>query len=49
MRVTRVGQDEYEQEDLGGVQLVPLIGAQGVRRVNLENGSDAQGAARPAH
>jgi protein-L-isoaspartate(D-aspartate) O-methyltransferase len=29
MRVTRVGQDEYEQKDLGGVQFVPLIGAQG--------------------
>ena len=29
VRVTRTGQNEYKQEDLGGVQFVPLIGAEG--------------------
>jgi len=29
VRVTRTGRNEYEEEDLGGVQFVPLIGAQG--------------------
>jgi protein-L-isoaspartate(D-aspartate) O-methyltransferase len=29
VRVTRVGENEYRQEDLGAVQFVPLIGAQG--------------------
>ena len=29
VRVTRVGESEYREEDLGGVQFVPLIGAQG--------------------
>ena len=29
MRVTRTGQTQYREEELGGVQFVPLIGAQG--------------------
>lgn len=29
VRVTRTGQNEYKQDELGGVQFVPLIGAQG--------------------
>jgi protein-L-isoaspartate(D-aspartate) O-methyltransferase len=29
VRVTRIGQNEYRQEELGAVQFVPLIGAQG--------------------
>ena len=29
VRVTRTGQNEYQQDELGGVQFVPLIGAQG--------------------
>jgi protein-L-isoaspartate(D-aspartate) O-methyltransferase len=29
MRVTRTGQDQFDDEDLGAVQFVPLIGAQG--------------------
>jgi protein-L-isoaspartate(D-aspartate) O-methyltransferase len=29
MRVTRTGQDQFDDEDLGPVQFVPLIGAQG--------------------
>ena len=29
VRVTRISQHEYRQEELGGVQFVPLIGAQG--------------------
>ena len=29
VRVTRVGQNEYRREELGAVQFVPLIGAQG--------------------
>jgi protein-L-isoaspartate(D-aspartate) O-methyltransferase len=29
VRVTRTGQNEYKQEELGGVQFVPLIGAEG--------------------
>ncbi len=29
IRVTRVGKDQYDEEDLGPVQFVPLIGAQG--------------------
>jgi protein-L-isoaspartate(D-aspartate) O-methyltransferase len=29
VRVTRTGQREYQQEELGGVHFVPLIGAQG--------------------
>jgi protein-L-isoaspartate(D-aspartate) O-methyltransferase len=29
MRVTRTGQAQYREEELGGVQFVPLIGAQG--------------------
>ncbi|WP_407352539.1 protein-L-isoaspartate(D-aspartate) O-methyltransferase [Luteimonas sp. R10] len=28
-RITRVGEDDYEEEDLGGVRFVPLIGEQG--------------------
>ncbi len=28
-RITRVGVDEYREEDLGGVRFVPLIGAEG--------------------
>ena len=29
VRVTRINQDEYQEEDLGGVRFVPLIGAAG--------------------
>jgi protein-L-isoaspartate(D-aspartate) O-methyltransferase len=29
VRITRVSQDDYEREDLGGVVFVPLIGAEG--------------------
>ena len=29
LRVTRIGEHEYEQDDLGGVRFVPLIGAAG--------------------
>ncbi|CAM3488440.1 Protein-L-isoaspartate O-methyltransferase [Bordetella sputigena] len=29
VRITRVGRDEYNEEDLGGVAFVPLIGEQG--------------------
>jgi protein-L-isoaspartate(D-aspartate) O-methyltransferase len=29
VRVTRISQNEYRQEELGGVQFVPLIGSQG--------------------
>ncbi|AOB33911.1 protein-L-isoaspartate O-methyltransferase [Bordetella sp. H567] len=29
VRITRVGRDEYDEEDLGGVAFVPLVGAQG--------------------
>ncbi len=31
IKVTRVGEEEYGQEDLGGVRFVPLIGEQGWR------------------
>jgi protein-L-isoaspartate(D-aspartate) O-methyltransferase len=41
VRVTRVGQSEYRQEELGGVQFVPLIGAQG-----WEEPESARGTAR---
>lgn len=29
VRITRVGPDEYDREDLAGVRFVPLVGAQG--------------------
>lgn len=29
MRITRTGRDDFEEEDLGGVSFVPLIGAEG--------------------
>lgn len=29
VRITRVSEDEYRREDLGGVRFVPLVGAQG--------------------
>jgi protein-L-isoaspartate(D-aspartate) O-methyltransferase len=36
VRVTRTGQSEYQQEELGAVQFVPLIGAQGWEAPALE-------------
>lgn len=34
VRITRVGEDEWEREDLGGVRFVPLIGEEGWRDGN---------------
>jgi len=45
VRVTRLGQNEYRQEDLGAVQFVPLIGEQGW--IVHARGPDTASAALP--
>jgi protein-L-isoaspartate(D-aspartate) O-methyltransferase len=45
VKVTRSGRDEFQEEDLGAVAFVPLVGAQGWPDANSEAGpKDAQGA-----
>jgi len=44
-RITRTGREQYEQDDLGGVRFVPLIGEQGW----AEDGSRAASNHVPAH
>jgi protein-L-isoaspartate(D-aspartate) O-methyltransferase len=44
VRVTRIGENDYEQEGLGDVRFVPLIGAQGWEEGAGARGADGAGA-----
>jgi protein-L-isoaspartate(D-aspartate) O-methyltransferase len=48
VRVTRNSQDEFEDEDLGGVQFVPLIGAEGWSAGVAGGGRASTARSRPA-
>jgi protein-L-isoaspartate(D-aspartate) O-methyltransferase len=52
LKVTRTGETRYEEEDLGGVAFVPLVGEQGWaedgrRSAQARRGPDARGLAEP--
>jgi protein-L-isoaspartate(D-aspartate) O-methyltransferase len=44
LRVTRIGQNEYREENLGQVQFVPLIGVQGWDEPSMRGGGRRPGA-----
>ncbi|ANN70593.1 protein-L-isoaspartate(D-aspartate) O-methyltransferase [Bordetella bronchialis] len=49
VRVTRVGRDEFDEEDLGGVAFVPLVGEQGWPDPSAGDETAARKNDTPAH